>query len=57
LAAALTQQLASAWDARGGYCGMSRGALIRVHERFDRDVARHRLEALYDCMRPAAAAR
>jgi glycosyltransferase involved in cell wall biosynthesis len=57
LAAALTQQLASAWESRDGYSAMSQGALDRVRERFDRDVARHRLEALYDCMRPAAAAR
>jgi glycosyltransferase involved in cell wall biosynthesis len=51
LAAALTQRLAEAWEARDGYSAMSQGALDRVRERFDRDRARARLEELYGRMR------
>jgi glycosyltransferase involved in cell wall biosynthesis len=47
LADALTQSLLACWEARADYERLSAGALARIRERFDRDRARDRLEALY----------
>ena len=54
LAAALTDRLAGAWERRSEYERLSAGALAVHAERFDPELARRRLETLYERLREAA---
>lgn len=51
LAASLTDTLLHAWESRGEYERRSAGALARVGERFNREAARRRIEAIYELAR------
>lgn len=55
LAGALTDRLAAAWENRAGYEELSAGAIAVHAERFHPEPARHRLEAIYERLRAAAA--
>jgi glycosyltransferase involved in cell wall biosynthesis len=48
LATTLAERLAECWESRESYTQLSAGALERVHNRFDVDAARTRMEALYE---------
>jgi glycosyltransferase involved in cell wall biosynthesis len=51
LSAALADTLEQAWEARSGYEALSAGALAAARDRFHPDIARRRLEALYERLR------
>lgn len=48
LAASLTQTLLHAWETRGEYERRSAAALSRIDDRFNRESARRRIEAIYE---------
>jgi glycosyltransferase involved in cell wall biosynthesis len=48
LADALAERLAKCWEARDGYPALSAGALERARTRFSSEIARERLEELYE---------
>jgi glycosyltransferase involved in cell wall biosynthesis len=51
LALALSEQLQACWEKRAGYEALSAGALARVNARFHADLARDRLDGIYDRVR------
>jgi len=54
LSAALAERLSQAWEARADYEALSAGALAVHAQRFHPELARRRLEVLYDRLRQAA---
>jgi hypothetical protein len=52
ISAALFEQLAASWENRRDYEALSAGALAAAHNRFHPDIARARLEALYERFGP-----
>lgn len=53
LADALFDRLAATWEDRAAYEALSAGAVAAAHDRFHPDIARRRLEAVYERLRDA----
>lgn len=54
LSEALFQRLAGTWEDRGHYRDLSAGAVAAAHDRFHLDIARRRLERIYERFRDAS---